>query len=73
MYKFIGVNLSKPHNSKSPTQLLCHRPCANNYRENRKTHYGLPCHGEVYSMGYMTSLLILFGVIDLAMLYGIDY
>ena len=34
--KLIGASVSESHTSKSPMQLTCHRPCTNNYRNNRK-------------------------------------
>ena len=55
-----GQPISNPYFKLcSPTQVSCHRPCTNNYRENRKTHPRLPCHGEIHNLGYWNSLFVL--------------
>ena len=61
----IGASLSEPHTSESPTQVSCRRPCANNYRENQKTHHRLLCHSEIHGVDYCTSLFV--RVVDHAM------
>ena len=55
----VGESLSEPHTSESPMQVSCRQPCANNYRENRKTYHRLPHHGEIHGLNYSTSLFIL--------------
>ena len=37
--RIIGASLDVPHTSGSPMQFWCRRPCANNYRQNRKTNH----------------------------------
>ena len=51
----IEVNLSEPHTSESPTQVLCRQSFVNN-TEKPETHHRLPCHGKVNGIDYRISL-----------------
>ena len=54
-------------------QVLCHRPCANNYRENRKTHHHLPWHGKIHGLDYCTSLFVSCRQPCHGEIHGVDY
>ena len=63
----------EPEQAPPLTQVLCHRKCANNYRENRKTHHCLPCHSEIHGLDYCTSLFVLCHQPCHSEIHSIDY
>ena len=63
---FIGVSLSEPLTSESPTHFSCNGPCANNYGKLTSTSIFVSCswpyHGEIAAS--VIALPYLFHVID---------